>query len=442
MPHPSPPPTSGTAQDHPGDPPAEHLELDVRAPANGGAGIARHPDGRVVLVDGALPGERVAAEVHERRRDFLRARVVDVLDASPDRVTPPCPHVSTGCGGCDLQHLAPAVQPALKRAVVLDALRRIGGLVEPVVSVAPALPASAYRTTVRAAVVDGLAGYRGARSHEVVPVSSCLVAHPAVEDLLVGGRFDGCQEVTIRVGAATGERLVVASPSAAGVVLPPEAAASTTVVGDDELTSRAGRRGRAAAAEPHLHEVVAGRRFRISARSFFQARPDGAAALVEQVRRAGGAELAGAAHVVDAYAGVGLFAATVVPETARLTAVESNRSSVADARHNLRHRAGRPSAGEWTAVIGSTVERWRAGAAEVVVADPARRGLGRPAADVLAATGAGVLVLVSCEAAALARDARLLAAHGFRHRWSVLVDLFPHTHHVEVVTRFERASAP
>lgn len=416
--------------DTPVDVAADHLVVTTTAPVSGGASLARDPDGRIVLVDGALPGERVAVAVHERRRDLVRARVVDVLDPSPARVAPPCPHRRAGCGGCDLQHLDPAEQPGFKRAIVLDALRRAAHLDDPVVEPAPALPAAGFRTTVRAAVAGGRAGFRAGRGHDVIGVDACLIAHPAVEEVLVRGRFAGCDEVTVRVGAASGECLVVASPTAAGVTLGageavPVAPDATTVVGVDELA--AGRRA-------WIHEEVAGHRFRISARSFFQSRPDGAAALVEQVVRAGGGELAGARRVVDAYAGVGLFAAAAVPAGAAVVAVESSPSSVADARVNL---AGRREGAPVT-IVRSSVERWRPRPAQVVVADPPRSGLGRAAVAALARTGAPVVVLVSCDAASLGRDTALLAGAGWRHERSVLVDLFPHTHHVEVVSRFAR----
>ena len=126
------------------------------------------------------------------------------------------------------------------------------------------------------------------------------MTHPLVEELLVDGRFEGCDEVTLRAGVATGERIVVASPSWSQVAVPPD----VTVIGVDEL-----RRGRRAA----IHEEVAGRTWRISARSFFQSRPDGAAALVEVVRETSSARLApnGVERLVDLYAGVGLFAGTI-----------------------------------------------------------------------------------------------------------------------------------
>jgi 23S rRNA (uracil1939-C5)-methyltransferase len=110
--------------------------------------------------------------------------------------------------------------------------------------------------------------------------------------------------------------------------------------------------------------------------------------------------------------------------------IERSASSIADARHNLESMPVR--------IVKSDLEKWTPSMGDVVVADPARAGLGRPAVGSLASTGAGVLVLVSCDPASLGRDARLLAAQGFRLERSELVDLFPQTHHVEVVSRFVR----
>jgi 23S rRNA (uracil1939-C5)-methyltransferase len=400
-----------------------HLDLTTTAPVAGGASLARDGDGRVVFVAGALPGERVRAEVTETRKDFARARVVAVLDPSPDRVEPPCPFVAVGCGGCDLQHVRPEAQAVLKRAIVVDALRRIGRLptADELVHLGPALPAAGYRTTVRGAVRDGRFGFRAAASHDVVEVERCLVAHPLVDELIHDGRFGAVDEVTIRAGARTGERLVLASSSVTGVEVAPDA----IVVGRDQLDEHPA---------PWFHEIVEGTRLRIGAMSFFQARPDGADALVALVRDLGGDELQRASHVVDAYAGVGLFSATAVPPEARVTAVEWNRSSVADARVNLADRDA--------VVRRSDVAQWHPEPADIVIADPARTGLGKRSTAVLAGTEASVLVLVSCDPAALARDVTLLAGHGYELVEARVVDLFPHTHHVEVVSRFVRRPPP
>lgn len=389
------------------------VELRTERIAAGGDGIAHHDDGRVVFVEGAIPGETVLAEVTEERKGYLKALAVEVVEASPHRVAAPCPQLARGCGGCGWQHVAVDEQSRLKVEIVADALRRIGGIAEPVVHDGPRLPAVGHRTTVRLAVAEGRPGFRRHRSHDVVDVDSCLVAHPLLAELLVSGRFGSASEVTLRCGARTGERLVLAAPTAGDVAVPE----GVVLVGEDEL--REGRRA-------WIHEEVAGRRWRISARSFFQARPDGAEALVERVAAA--ADGAPAGRLVDAYGGVGLFAGTI-GEGRPTTLVEWSASSVADAAVNV----------PWAKALRLDVARWRPSPSALVVADPARDGLGKQAAGVLASTGTSHLVLVSCDPASLGRDARLLAGHGFEHAGSTVVDLFPHTPHVEVVTRFIRA---
>ncbi|HEX7094604.1 MAG TPA: TRAM domain-containing protein [Acidimicrobiales bacterium] len=390
------------------------VQLRTTGFAKGGDAVAREPSGRVVFVDGALAGELVEAEVVEEHRDFARARLVRVIDAASHRVEPPCPMVARGCGGCDLQHVAVPEQVALKAGIVRDALGRIAKVFDIPVEVVT-LPVDGYRTTVRGVVQDGRFALRRRRSHDAVALDTCVVLHPLLDELVQEGRFGSASEVTLRCGARTGERLAIVAPSVEGVSLPDD----VRVVGADEL-----RRG----ARAWFHEVVDGRTFRISAESFFQARPDGAEALVSLVRTAVG-ELDADARLVDAYAGVGLFAATL-RGAATAVAVERSASAVADARSNL--------AGTGTRIVPSAVERFRPQRADVVVADPARSGLGRVAAARLAATGAPRFVLVSCDPAAFARDVGLLRAEGYRLVRTTLVDLFGHTSHVELVSVFER----
>lgn len=410
----------------------EHVVVRAERLVAGGSALSRRDDGRIVLVDGALPGELVRVALEPARKGVERGRLVDVVDASADRRGPHCAHVLDGCGGCDLGRLDDAAQVEAKVGIVADALRRLGHLTDPAVRPGPALRPEGFRTTLRLAVVDGRAGLRAAASHDVVPLERCVVAHPALEELIRAGRFDGAAEVTLRVGAATGERLALVDPTAGGTVLPDD----VVVVGADDVA--AGRRA-------WIHEEVAGRRWRISAESFFQTRPDGADALVAEVHAAAADVLALGRRaedrprtLVDAYCGVGLFAGSLLDRIEsegragewRAVAVERSRSSVADARQNLADLPAR--------VVGASVERFHAPRADLVVADPARAGLGRGGTKVLTSTGASRIVLVSCDAASLGRDTALLAAAGYRHAGSVVVDLFPHTSHVEVVTRFDR----
>ncbi len=382
----------------------------------GGVALGRQDGGRVVLVEGALPGETAVVELSVDKPTLAKGVAVQVEGDAPGRVEPPCPEVARGCGGCDLQHAEPQLQRELKVDVVRDALARIARLPEIQVHAGEQLAVSAHRTVLRCAVDEhGRVGLRRRRSNDVHPLDGCWVAHPAVSDVLAHGRFPGAHEVIIRVGARTGERLVVVSPSVGEAVVPQ----GVVLVGADEL---------AAGREAWIHEMVARRRFRISAGSFFQARPDGAEALVRAVRRAVEPFSPATDRLVDLYGGVGLFSAGLGARRAVL--VERSASSVADARVNLAELAA--------SVVQSDVEQWSPEPADVVVADPARSGLGSAGAAVVAATGAPVVALVSCDPAALARDVRLLVDHGYRASGVELVDMFPETHHVEAVTALRR----
>lgn len=407
---------------------AELLTLVPTAMVAGGDALARDPDGRVVFVTGALPGERILARVTDARRDFARAVAVEVLDASPDRVTPPCPALAAGCGGCTWQHVASEAQVHLKGDLVVDALRRIARLTDPPVPRLVPQSEPALRTTARLAVSPaGRAGHRRrGRSGQAVAVetNACLAAHPLLEGLIVDGRYPGAGEVLLRVGVGSGQRLVRPQPRGGDVVVP----AGVAVVDPDD--DGPGADGNAA-----VHEDVGGRRLRISAGSFFQAGPVTAAALAEEVDAAVGDALAAGAHLVDAYAGVGLFASVLGQRhQARVTAVEHHPPALADARVNLGDLDAR--------LVATDVGRWRLApgeaAPDVVVADPSRSGLGRPGVAAVVAAGAPRIVLVSCDPASLARDTTLLGAAGYRLSSIALVDAFPHTFHTETVSRFDR----
>jgi 23S rRNA (uracil1939-C5)-methyltransferase len=391
------------------------IEVHAERMVAGGAALCRDADGRVVLVEGALPGERVVVQTRQHRRATV-GDLLEVLDAGPGRVEPPCPYVALGCGGCDWQHAAADLQPALRLEVVVDALRRLGRVTDAVVRTGPPVAAERTRDTLRLAVADGQIGLRHRGSHEVVALEDCLITVSDLAGLLAPGVLDPGQadELTIRVAAGTGERLVVASPTAQGVSAPEGVA----VIGTDELAD--GKRR-------WFHTEVAGVRLRVSALSFLQARTAGAEALVAVV----GEQMAGAPDgpFVDLYGGTGLFTATVAGGRPA-TLVERSLSAAADARQNLAHLDAK--------VVARSVEHWRPTAAAVVVADPARAGLGKTGVAKVAATGAARVVLISCDAAALGRDAAALVRAGYQHVESVVVDMFGHTSHVEVVTRFDR----
>jgi 23S rRNA (uracil1939-C5)-methyltransferase len=382
------------------------LELAATAMVAGGRALARDADGQVVFVDGALPGERVRVAIETERRGYRTASVVEVLEPSPQRVTPPCPELARGCGACQWQHIDAGAQRSLKSGIVLDALQRIGGLEVVPEHAAVELPPWAFRTTLRLGVTNGRAGFREARSHASVAVEDCLVAHPILVPLITDARYPKADEVLLRCGSRTGERLAVATPSRKGIVVPGDVRSD------------------------FIHEEAAGQRWRISAASFFQSRPDGVDALALLVGRAAD-QLGVATTALDLYSGVGLFAGVLAARGWSVTAVESSSSAVGDARANLRSLGVK--------VVAADVTKWSPVAAELVVADPSRKGLGRRGVAVIDKSRARRLVLVSCDAASLGRDTALLRDAGFEMTALTPVDLFPHTFHVEVVTVFDRS---
>ena len=214
----------------------------------------------------------------------------------------------------------------------------------------------------------------------------------------------------LRMGAGTGERMALVDGDPADVDLPSDVRVARIDEGGDV----------------HVHAEVAGRDWRISGASFFQTSDAGAEALVDAVTSAlHGSE----GRVVDLYAGVGLLGGAVAAD--RLTtAVESGPSAVRDARHNL---------GSDVHVDASRVERWKPDLTYgTVIADPARAGLDRRGVAVVGQCEADHLALVSCDPASLGRDTALLIDQGWIHDGSVVIDMFPDTSRIEVVTRFAR----
>jgi 23S rRNA (uracil1939-C5)-methyltransferase len=379
-------------------------EVDVTALVAGGLGLGRLPDGRVALVEAALPGDRVEIEVTEDRRDMVRARVARVVTASVDRVPEPCPHLHEGCGGCDLMHAAVGAQGPLKRSIVVDALRRIGRIDDPPVAVeVRSVPAEGYRTSLRVGVDgEGRLGLHRRRSSEVVATPGCLVAHPCVRGSLASERQEPGAEVLLRASSLGGSTLVGDAANPRGAVV----------------------------------EEVHGRGFRVSAGSFFQSGPAAASLLVDVVDELLGAHLPDGAHLADLYAGVGVLGACLVDRHARvrLTAVESHPAAVADLRRNLHDVPA-------SEVVAVDVSAWVAGGpVTAAIADPARPGLGRSATAAIGRAGPEHLALVSCDPASLGRDVGLLRAQGYELGVVHVLDLFPHTSHVEAVSAWTRSS--
>jgi tRNA/tmRNA/rRNA uracil-C5-methylase (TrmA/RlmC/RlmD family) len=367
----------------------ERFEVEVGPVAHGGHCVAR-ADGRVVFTRHALPGERVVVEVTEGTDGdrFWRGDAVEVLEASPDRVVPPCPVAGPGlCGGCDFQHVDLVAQRSLKAAVVREQLARLAGLdlpvdVEPVAGDLPEQQEGLrWRTRVRwATTPDGRRGLRAHRSRRVVPVDDCLIAHPDAREETEGSRE------------------------------PEQGRGPDTVVERVDLGTS-------------THD------FAVAADGFWQVHPGAPRVLVETVLDQ--LDPQPGERVLDLYAGVGLFARFLADRSAaRLVAVEGDRTAARHARANLAEHDG-------AVVVEGGVEQVLAEQLDepfdLVVLDPPREGARRQVVEGVVARRPRAVAYVACDPAALARDVAVFAEHGYRVDRLRALDLFPMTHHVECV---------
>ena len=435
--------------------PGDLVELSVGEVAHGGWCVARPAQGPVIFVRHALPGEQVRAVITQTTSRLARADATAILEASADRVAPPCPHARPGgCGGCDWQHASLPAQRDLKAAVVRQQLRRIAGI-ERDVSVEP-VPGDqdglGWRTRVKFAVgQDGVVGLRRHRSHEIVQVSDCPIAHPLVDAAAVTGRrWPGVTSVEVAVAPGSDQRAVLVAGHQHG--------------------------------PGYLRQRAAGRSWRVSAAGFWQVHPGAAdtlaAAVLDALRPQPG-EVA-----LDLYCGAGLFAgvlAAAVGPSGAVIGIEADAAAVRDARRNLR-------ATPWARVhrgdAAVLLTRNGLSGASLAVLDPPRAGVARPVIDVLSAVGSnggesggrsggdsgdgggrasgggsvagrsrvdrtgrsradragriGRIAYVSCDPATLARDIAAFVASGWTLEALRAFDAFPMTHHVECLATLAR----
>jgi tRNA/tmRNA/rRNA uracil-C5-methylase (TrmA/RlmC/RlmD family) len=399
------------------DPAALLLELEVGPPAAGGACVARH-EGRVVFVRHALPGERVQAVVTEDRGGrFLRADAVEILTASPDRVTPPCPYARPGrCGGCDWQHATGDAQRRLKAQVIREQFARLAGLDVPELTVEE-LPGGllGWRTRITYAVDrEGRPGLHKHRSHELQPVDRCLIGAPGVGDSdALTREWPGLTGIEAAAGDDGAVTLLAHRPGGGRQPRgrrPPDRV--EVVEGPETLT-----------------RTVLGRSLTVAAGGFWQVHPAAASTFAAAVLD--GLAPRPGERVLDLYAGAGALTsvlADAVGPTGAVLGLESAPPAVADAGRNL---ADRP----WARVDRGRVDPQRlAGLGfepDLVVLDPPRAGAGGEVMAAILSLRPRAVGYVSCDPATLARDVAAAVAAGWRLSGLRAFDAFPMTQHVE-----------
>jgi len=408
----------------------ETIELEPLEMVHGGQTLARHAK-RVIFTPYSIPGERIVARLTEDRGRFAFAESVRVLSPSPHRVEPPCPHFGPGrCGGCHFQHIDYAAQPAYKRDVVIDQLRRIGGIDDPPVN--PTIPSpDAWNYRYHATFHVDEAGrlcFVGTDNETLIPIAECHILRPELLDLLGELNFEdiaGLERIRVQVGSGGDLMLVISTRDDLAPELEVTIPVSVNLLlSDNEPVNLIG----ASAVTYRVSE----RTFRVTAGGFFQVNLPQAETLVGLVLDT--LDLRGDETVLDLYAGVGLFTAFLAERASLVTSVESYPPAVTDADVNL-------SDLDNVDLIEGTVEDVLAvleGPYDAAVLDPPRSGVEGRALDALVALEPRAIVYVSCEPSTLARDAKRLAKKGYRLVEVTPVDMFPQTYHIEAVAHFTR----
>jgi 23S rRNA (uracil1939-C5)-methyltransferase len=438
----------------PATPPApessQPLLVEIEKPIYGGAFLARL-EGKAVFVPLTLPGEQARIRITQCKPGYATAEAEEIVTASPERVAPACPHFGA-CGGCHYQHTGYETQLAFKQAILRETLERGGVAVPGEVAVLAAKP-WAYRNRIRLAFdAAGNTGYRGRRSHALIPVTECPIASPlllraAQAAAEIARQFAPVLHPTeIALFCDAGETSLLASLFIA----------SARMIRLDEFAQALHRqipalKGVELVAEGHAGQSprtiaqwgatslayrAAGFDYRVDHGAFFQVNRWLVDALVEQVTTGHQGALAW-----DLFAGVGLFARRLTASFARVVAVESAPAATRALAENLKgtaasavraatldflRRSRKPAHPDWTCP-------------DLVIVDPPRTGLGAETCALLAEIAPPFLVYVSCDPATLARDLRTLLGSGYAIQSITLADLFPQTFHIETVVQLRRS---
>ena len=418
------------------------------SPGNGSPGQKDRGRGKAVFIPFVLAGEQIEAALTEEKPGFARAKAIKIVEPSPHRIPPPCPHFSR-CGGCHYQHASYDHQLEIKKEILRENLRRMAKLeLECGIQVHPSPPWN-YRNRSRLQVQtqpEFAAGYFKFASHELLPVEDCPISSPLINRGIAalwqagraGKAVEGVREVEFFSNAsdtkmlieflcapearraavrAWAEELCASMPEIAGVVAfrePQKGMLEPLVaVGAKELT--------------YQTKMSA---YRVSAGAFFQANRFLTDELVNIVAAGRSGELA-----LDLYAGVGLFSTALACNFRHTVSVESSQTAASDLQYNLpvNGKAVRAATGQYLTEITHPSRK-----PDLVVVDPPRSGLGDPVTHALTNIGAPRLTYVSCDPATLARDLIPLQAAGYRVEEVHLVDLFPQTYHLESVLQLVR----
>lgn len=410
------------------------LILKPTSPAHGGAAVARD-DGKVWLVNYALPGEVVEAEPRGRQGGVAVASATRIIEGSPYRVDAPCPYFGQ-CGGCQLQHADYVYQLQLKRQVVEEAWARAGLRLPPDAPVIGMEDPWRYRIRGEFEAVGGADGWRFGfhrlRSHSVLPIDSCLIhdlrierALPAFARAATELQLTGLQNL-----------LVTVEPGGGGLLWRLRFHGREPKWPRDEFAHRVAELlPDCSLLDDAMSLDFWDMTFRVRSDTFVQTNYRQMLVLYRAALDM--LEARPEDHVLDLYAGIGTISVAVARSAAGVTAVEENPHAVQLGRLNARINSARVE--YLPGKVEDVLRQVRLGRHQAVILDPPRAGCEPAALAELIRLGPQRIVYVSCEPSTHARDLVGLVRGGYRVRRAAIVDMFPHTYHIESVALLERS---
>jgi 23S rRNA (uracil1939-C5)-methyltransferase len=397
----------------------------------GGDAMGRLDDGRAVFVPFGLPGERVRIRLTEEKRNFARGELLEVLEASPQRIVPRCIHFGV-CGGCHYQNLPYEEQLLAKTEILCDQLMRIGKIENPPVKkMVASLNPWNYRNQVQFHLTkDGRLGYVGAgttSAQGIIPIIECHLPEASINSLWPQLEFEpevNIERVSLRAGNDEDLMLVLESDSPEPPELEIEAGISIVHVYEDNPVVIAGN--------DYIVIRVLDRDFRVSAVSFFQVNTIMAEKMVHHLLA--NLSLSPSINLLDVYCGVGLFSAFLAPKCKTLIGIESSEPACEDFTFNLDEF---DNVELYMGTAEDVISHLEA-KPDVVLVDPPRAGLEKRVLDGILKLNPRVIAYVSCDPSTLARDAGRLINGGYQLKNVTPFDLFPQTYHIESISLFER----
>lgn len=471
----------------------DEVVIDIVGMNHDGEGVGR-AEGYTLFVAGALPGEKVRVKVLKTKKQYGYGKLLELVEASPDRIAAPCP-IFDKCGGCQLQHMDYAAQLAWKRQLVVDNLTRIGKLQvlgEPKlrhgdsqesVEAAPSEAGSSQGIQVHATlgmnepwryrnkaqvpigVTEGglVGGFYARGSHRIIDMEACLIQHESNDEVVARVKAIGrklgisaydeetgkglLRHVVVKVAFRTGEMMIVLVTN--GDKIPhadewigaireqlPSVVSICQNVNTKQTNVIFGDVTRVLWGREVIYDYIGDVKFAISARSFYQVNPAQTEVLYGKTVEY--ARLTGKETVIDAYCGIGTISLFLAQHAGKVYGVEIVPEAIEDARRN----AELNGMSNVTFEVGATedvIPAWKEQGieADVIVVDPPRKGCDPKLLETILEMKPERVVYVSCNPSTLARDLRVLEDGGYRTVEVTPVDMFPHTVHVESVAWLE-----